>query len=243
MSGAIDFLTTSGYAYIPDDPGFDLTADAEWRLDLALDSWANGTSTQYIATRYDAASNERLWRLFITSVGALRLGLGDGNGAWRTDVSFGNFIKPANNERVQIRITLDADDGSGNTVFTLYERRGSALNNALTDNTGWTLVQTKTIAGIQSWAASTKPVWLATNGDNPGISGATGKYHEFVHWSDITQTTKVCHVDFTDEANAITPYSVWDDLAIANNWTMNGTEGTDYVWDAGLPSMMLLGIG
>lgn len=218
--------TTGSYAYIGDDAAFDPSGDVEWRFDIAPADWTP-EAYQRIIDRYEAGvdSADRQYRISFgisATQQEIWITLEDGAGGWRGD--YGPNITSATfspGQRVQIRITLDADNGSGNTDIYLYTRTGANIAD-LASNTGWTQEGDPydNIPGTQTWSACPDPIAIAGNNID-GAEGWAGKFYRAVMWSDLTQTTKVFDIEFID-ANSSDPWTSWDDYARTGNWTASG---------------------
>lgn len=220
----IQLLTTSGAATLADDAAFDLTNDAEWRFDFSVADYTPAAAL-FLAARYITTGANRNWRIRLDTDSDVLLDTEDGAGAFRITFDM-LFTQPADGVRAQLRLTLDADDGAGNTVVTSYSRTGGAITD-LTSDTGWTQDEVNGgNVGVQTWKATTNPIRLGASSETL-TNGAVGmKFYRAIQWSDITKSTKVYDVTFDDASRV--DADEWNDAARTGNWLLNGTENTDW---------------
>jgi hypothetical protein len=227
MANYLDLLGSGAFS-IEDDAAFDLTADVEVRWDAQGVDWSNG-DFQRIFDRWDAGSNDRTLRVAYTSVGGIVISLGDGAGAFRTNLTLTPSPALINGQRTQFRVQIDADNGSTETEVTIFTRAGSAIQTLDSDD-DWSQVANTTTAGIQSWKATDDAIWAGSSWNTRTSESFTGRLYRLMAWSDLTTTTKFIDVDFTNSTNQTTAgdASEWNDAASANTWDAQGTEGTHW---------------
>lgn len=236
IPGHIHVISFPVRAVLASDASMNLgTGDVEWRLDVALDDWQIAGTNQVLLVRNNTVGDNRNWQIIANDGGTMWLQLANAAGSAVTNfnLSWTTGGLPADGERVQIRITLDSDNGSSQKVISMYSRRGASMQD-LANNTAWTLeVQRTPDAGVQEFKAISEPV--SFNG--LGGPGFTGEMYRALMWKDLTQTTKVFDVDFN---NPRVSGVDWDDAVLAHDhWTMEGTENTDWEW---IPSDEVLGV-
>lgn len=241
MPNSMDIIGAGGYAQIADDAAFDPSGDVEWRFDVFRDDWTANAET-WLASRYETTGNDRQWQVEFEGTGAwIVMQVGASDGTFRATFSVGGLTIPAAGERLQIRVQLDADNGSTETEVTVYTRSGANIA-ALDNDDNWTNEGSATTAGAQTWKATAQPMLLGAK--TAGDSNWDGGFYRYMMWTDLTKTTKVADVDFTDPTTAVTEWSEWDDAASANNWNMQGTEDTDWEYvEVGASNLLLLGVG
>jgi len=230
-AGYLDILTTSARSAIADDAGFDLTNDAEWRVDLAANDWTPAAGATYIVDRWLTTGSFRSWNIDTSTAATMGLSVENGSGAFRATFT-SSFSKPSDGERCQLRWTLDANNGSSQTVVAFYSRRGASIQDLESDS-DWVLEDTDTLGGVQTWKASTSQIALHSQSEGGPANGVLGKYYRAVMWSDLTKTTKCFDVNFGDDANQVGgDPALWDDAARSGNWSVSGVEDTDFAWVA-----------
>jgi hypothetical protein len=229
-NGHILNISSQTHASNAHEPAFNLTADSEWRFDIAPGTWIQPGGA-CIGNRYSAAG--RTWNIFLfdTEPARIRFQIGDSVGAFRATVNhfFTTGGVPADGERVQCRLTLVANNGSNQTVTALYTRRGASIQSLDTDS-DWVLESTNTISGAQVWHTMEMPVILMKGQDSSG--NWRGKFYGFRWWGSINKTNPILNLDFTNPANSLNAptYTSWDDAVSADNWSISGgTKGTN--WD------------
>jgi len=233
--GHIRILTAPGAITNANEPAFNITSNAEWRLDMAPSIWV-AAGTQTLAARYDHNTPRRVWQIILHNAAPRQvrvlLGNADGTGARTFQLPFsatnGTAAEFVDGQRVQLRVRVTANNGSGGTTITLHSRAGANLA-ALSDDANWTLESTTTQSGTQTWLATDLAVrWGSSLGD---LSHTFGGYFGFRWWGSLDKTNPILAVDFTNPANSTNPptYSSWDDAISADHWTIAGTKGTS--WD------------
>jgi hypothetical protein len=230
--GYYDFNTATTRALLADEAGLDATGDVEWRFDVAPDDWTPAAAV-WIADRWQTSGNNRVFRVQILTNGNISVSAGqsDGTSRFTNTLSWDVSGAPSDGERWQLRITLDADNGSGDTILTLYSRPGvDGLD--LEDDTGWTQENQDTITGTHAFmASSASPVALHSTSESgsPGANGFIGKFYRGLMWGDLTKTTKVFDADFTVDNSVGGDEDIWNDLARTGNWTIQGTADSDWI--------------
>ena len=223
--GYLRILTNSGAATLADDAAFDLSGNAEWRVDAAAFDWTP-SAIQFLIDRYIVAGSNRNWRMRLDVDGDFLQDIGDGAGAFRLtgDQAWG---EPANGARAQLRFICLADVG-GTTELHLYTRIGAFIQDLESDS-DWTLADSNTgNAGVQTWKATTNHIRLGSSAEAIG-SSFIGDIYRAVHWSDATKTTKVFDVTFNNVSRISA--TEWNDAARTGHWTINGTENTDWRYE------------
>lgn len=159
-----------------------VTGDAEFLLDFAMDSW--NTSTVDVVGRNGADPN-RVWMIRILSTGVPRLAIYPSG----TNASIINYTCPSvvpftAAQRGQLKITLDVDNGSSQSVATF---------STATDGSTFTTLGTAT--GAVTSLLGTTATGLAMN-VSQGASEFAGKLYRFSFRNGIGGTT-VFDADFT----------------------------------------------
>ena len=222
--GGDGFVTLPGasgnYITAPDSSGLDVTGDIDLRADVSLDDWS--TSYAKLINKFGSAYE----LLLDNGSSSLRM-------AWRTasgSLRFNNSTVPlpvVDGQRLQVRATLDVDNGAGGHRLTFYYRTDPTRS--LSDHSGWTqLGAVINGAGVSSIQADTTNLAL---GSNPVGSSRywAGNYYQALVLNGIGAAgTVVANPDFrtTGQLTSTPPnYSQWTDTA-NNPWTINGTNWT-----------------
>ncbi len=224
VSGAVN-----GYVYIPgaateyptspDVAAIRVAGDLDARVDVAMDDWTPAATSCFIGKWSSGATRSWHFRVEPTT-GRLSLDwTPDGTNA--SGILKISSVAPtiSDGARLQIRATLDVDNGaSGNDVK--FYTRASALGLPLSDNTSWTqLGTTQTTAGITSIYAGVGDRLTIANLDAANFI-TTGKFYEALFMNGINGTV-VFDSNFTTKpvgANTFTESS-----ANAATVTINGT--------------------
>jgi hypothetical protein len=219
LDNYMEFLTATGKSNISNDANWNTDGDIEWRVDIILDDWTPA-STGRILQYWSETGNNRVWVLQITATGLLQVVYGNPTGTgWAGNINlpFTENGVPSDGLRTQLRIQLD----NGNNA-KLYSRRGGYIA-ALDNNDNWALESSPSVSSINLSDNPTNPIELFPD-------GLTGRTYRVLMWTDLTKTTKVLDLDYTDSNNSGGANDeTWDDLASSNNWSMDGTHETD--WD------------
>jgi hypothetical protein len=216
--GFVDLPGVAGnYISAPDHARLDITGDIDLRADVSFDDWQtnNGKLISKLGGAYEF--------LLDKTTGGLRI-------AWRDSVNLKirnstAALPIADGQRLQVRGTLDVDNGSGGHTVTFYYRTNTTLS--LSDHTGWTQLGNPLITtGTTNIRADVSTVALgATPGGNSNFWA--GNYYQAAILNGIAGTT-VANPDFrtTTQLTSTPPnYSQWQDTP-TNPWTINGTAWT-----------------
>jgi glucose/arabinose dehydrogenase len=217
--GSVDLPGVAGnYISAPDNARLDLTGDADFRADVSFDDWQtnNGKLISKMGGAYEF--------LLDKTTGGLRVAWRDSANVLRIRNSTA-ALPIADGQRLQVRGTLDVDNGSGGHTVTFYYRTNTTLS--VTDHTGWTqLGNPLTFTGTTNIRTGNSTVTLGS-----GIGGTAdfwaGNYYQAAIFNGIAGTN-VANPDFrtTTQLTSTPPdYSQWQDTP-TNPWTINGTNWT-----------------
>jgi hypothetical protein len=111
------YYPSDGYAYTTDKAVLDITSDIDIRGDCYPDSWTPTTS-QVLASKFAATSNQRSWYVALTADGELKL-------AWSANGSTilsatSSVAVPSTSGRLAWRVTLDVNNGAAGNTATFY---------------------------------------------------------------------------------------------------------------------------
>jgi PKD repeat protein len=212
--GFVDLPGTAGnYISAPDHSRLDVTGDLDLRADVALDDWQ--TNNAKLVSKMGGAYELMLDK----STGGLRLAFRDSANQLKIRNSTAS-LPVADGARLQVRGSLDVDNGAGGHTVTFYYRTNTTLG--LSDNSGWTQLGSPiTFAGTTT--IKTDGTSLAL-GSSPGGGSSfwSGSYYQA---QILNGTTVAANPDFRTTGQLIsTPpnYSQWRDSP-GNNYTINGT--------------------
>jgi hypothetical protein len=244
---------TSNYLSVPDSAALDITGDIDLRVQVALDSWANGTTNQYLVSKLDGNTNNRSYALNINSAGNIVFAYST---AGTATVTVSSTVVPTITAGTVkwVRATFDADNGaSGNdTRFFTSD-----------DGITWTQVGTTvTNAGVVTLFASTAAVEIGTTNVGTtnfsigkfyraqilnGIDGvpvldvdtsvlATGSATSF---TALTGQTVTINRQTAGRKTTVVTHPVWlfgtdDFMEVNNRWL--GHTGTNYLYLPGVAS-------
>jgi hypothetical protein len=121
----------------PDAPALDITGDLDVRAELAP-NWY-GTDSQNVIGKWDAASNQRSWVVRIERGRLYFVFCGDGTKATAWSLSVALPVLP---ERAAVRVTFDADNGTGSREVRFYW--ATSLSGA------WTMIGVPNVQGAAS---------------------------------------------------------------------------------------------
>jgi len=204
LDGTNDFIET------PDAAALRVTGDLDLRADLAMDDWTP-VSTLFVISKDDLT--QRAYDFDVQTSGSLRL-LWFSGGSVKLGVS---TVAPTvtNGDRLQIRATLDVDNGASGHDVKFYTR---ASGTDLTDDTGWTqLGSTVTTAGTTSIDAATARMTLGAFG-NPAQAFVAGDLYDAVI-KDGIDGTLVARFNPNDAGIGATSVTDSDTGLV---WTING---------------------
>jgi glucose/arabinose dehydrogenase/PKD repeat protein len=219
--GSVRLPGTAGtYISAPDRPVLDVTGDLDIRTDVALDNWAT-TSAKLVTKLGDAYE----FMLNGTTKG-LRLAWYETGGALRIRNSTAT-LTAANGQRLQLRATLDVDNGAGGHTVTFYSRTDTSR--PLTDDTGWTQLGTPlTVTGTSSIRAGTSTIVLGSHvlGDREYWAGNYYRALILAGIGNSSPTAANPTFTTTTQLTSTPPdYTRWTDTA-TNPWTIQGTGWT-----------------
>jgi len=217
--GFVDLPGVAGnYISAPDHPRLDLTGDIDLRADVALDDWQ--TDNAKLISKLGGAYEFLLDR----TSGRLRL-------AWRDAANLLKIrnataaLPVADGERLQVRVTLDVDNGASGHTATFYYRTNTTL--PLGDHTGWTqLGSPVTTSGTTTVKADGTSLALGAS-PGGGSNFWAGNYYQALLLNGIAGTP-AANPDFrtTTQLTTTPPnYSGWQDPQ-TNPYTINGTQWT-----------------
>ncbi len=207
--------TAGSYVSAPDAARLDVTGDIDIRADVALDDWSNssGKFTAKLGDAYEFMLNG--------TTRGLRIAWFESGGALRIRNS-STALPVSNGQRLQIRVTLDVDNGAGGHTVTFYYRTDTTPSLAV--HTGWTQLGTPVIfSGVSSIRAGTSAIALGAH-----VGGTkefwAGNYYQAAIFDGIAGTA-AANLDFrtTSQLTSTPPnYTQWTDPP-GNNWTLQGT--------------------
>jgi hypothetical protein len=133
-------------------------------------------------------------------------------------------VPVADGGRLQVRATLDVNNGAGGHTATFYYRTDTSLD--LESNQGWTqLGSPVATGGITSIGANGTQLVLGADSDGIGNHFA-GRYHQALVTAGFNPPTGVgADPDFRTTSQLISSppnYSQWRD-SVNNTWTLNGS--------------------
>jgi hypothetical protein len=199
-SGLVLGGVAANSASTPDSAALSVTGDIDIAVRVGLNSWTSPPVSAYLLDKY-IVSSQRSYQLFVGTNGLLRLNWSDnGTNVYSSTSSVVTGITDGASK--WIRVTLDVDDGAGNSATNFYTADDSA-----TYPTSWTqLGATITRAGTTNIFNSTNAL---TVGPPSGTSGSSGTFYRSIVKDGIGGTT-VFDADFatqTAEALAFTESS------------------------------------
>lgn len=216
----MEMFTDAGYTIAPWDSGIPLTGDLEIRLDLAADDWIPDTNilNTFMAHGFTNLSDFR-WYVGIGQDARL---LANTRGVGGNTRSYESSVLTWPDARYQLRFTLNRNDGV-NSVGTWY-RRSPTLG--LEEDTGWAVVGQHFLSTLTDLRNVQAPLVTMANFFEPSVVGAEGKLYRFLLYDGISGPI-VADLNF-DNATP-TETEVWDDQAQLRLWSMQGSEGIDWL--------------
>ena len=201
---------------LADSAALDITGDLDLRAEVALKNWVPGSPGTYFMSKRNTTH-------------AYSFGMNAANqlqANWYT-ATVASFVSStalptvAQGGRLQVRYTLDVDNGASGHDVTFYTR---APGTALTIDTGWTqLGDVVTTAGVTSIDSTDDPF---TIGDYRPIGGVpvTGRVY-YIMVKDGINGTVALYVDFTKlTADELAAASFTERSANQATVTLNGDE-------------------
>lgn len=195
------------YLYVEDGPTLDITGDLDLRIDLAADDWSNGD--QMLLSKIHTGHPSTAYGLRLTGLGYLRLTWSEDGTTWIEKVS-GLPVPAADGERLQVRATLDVDNGAGGYDVTFYTR-GSYEE-------AWVQLGS-TITGGVTTSVHAGTARLEIGSRNHGtVWNLTGKVYA-AEVRDGVDGTVVASFDATDRSRLAEPFNTYTDPQ-GNTWTL-----------------------
>ncbi len=151
----------------PDAAALDILTDMELRIDVDLEDYTPAT-TGYLMSKWGSGTS-RSWRWFVRTTGVISFSV-------TPDGTFGNLVdydltsdpSLVNGQRYQLRMVFDADAGGGNSTASFYSRTGGAIVD-LAVSTGWTLIETVTVADTGGIFAGTDVLQVFSTGADEAL--------------------------------------------------------------------------
>lgn len=168
----------------PDAASLDVTSgDMYFALDIEANDYTAG-GNQTLISKFEITGNQRSWGFDINPSGQMRW-------YWSTDGSATvtktcAYVLPwANSQAGAVRVTHDADNGSGVTEIKFYTATSIAIGD-------WVLRDTQTQAGIATIFNSTAPLRIGARdaGNNP----FSGRIYNVVWANNLTGATPILNI-------------------------------------------------
>jgi hypothetical protein len=208
--------SAGGYVWSPDSDRLDVTGDIDMRVDVALDDWAtnSGKFISKLGASYEFMLNG--------TTRGLRMAWYEQGGALRIRNSTAS-LPVAGGDRVQLRVALDVDNGSGGHTTTFYYRTDTSQ--PLTSHSGWTqLGDPVTVSGVSSIRSGGSNLVMGSH-VNGNVEFWSGRFHRALIIDGVGAAgTVVANPDFTTTSQMVsTPpdYTTWRDTP-GNIWTLTG---------------------
>lgn len=217
------------YVSTPDSATLHITGDLDLRADVLLADWTpTGTPTVLIGKW--GGGSQRAFHF--------RIGNGSGNGNlqlnWTADgnapgILVGSSVAPtiADGARLQVRVTLDVDNGAAGNDVKFYTR-DPALGLNLTNNTSWVqLGTTQTTPGVTSVFPGTDVLYL--NGFTAASWEREMNYYQAVVMNGINGTVVA---EFNASNSTFQATGVYTDTVGTNAgvWTANRPASSGALW-------------
>lgn len=158
------------YLVVGNDAAFNVTGDAEWIIDVAMDDWTPSAAVDLVI-RGNADPN-RAFQVRLQTNGTVGLSWWpSGSSASGISVASTGTVPFADGQRGQIKISLDVDNGSGQYAVTMATS---------TDNTTWTPLTMPAMptVGTTSLPSVTAAIGVFY-GDFAGAQPFSGKGYRF----------------------------------------------------------------
>jgi hypothetical protein len=182
------------YASVPDAAALDILGDIDLRIDCAANNWTAGAFQMLVYKNVSPYTTGYGLRIK-NSGGIIQLVWGNGSAEVVKESTAAPTV--SNYGRLQLRATLDVDDGAGNNVVTFYTR---ASGTSLSVDTGWTqLGNAVTTAGTTSIGNSSAVLRV---GDREGGLLFAGRVYQTVIKDGIAGTTAL-NIDFSQSAKKL----------------------------------------
>lgn len=154
---------TTGWAETPDSAKVSVTGDIDIRVDVYM---PNAPSPDWtFVSKYPLASGQCSYILWVRSTGQLVMSWSQ-DGTAAPGASASSTANIAFGKRIQIRATVDMDNGAGGHTVTFYTNGGADSELA-----SWTQLGTAvTAAGVSSIFDGTSPLRVAVQDETTGTS-------------------------------------------------------------------------
>ena len=201
--------SAGAYASTPDTGQLDITNDAEVRVEADLVSWATG-APQSLVSKYVTGTNDRSYRLRVSSTGALQWQWSVNGTAAGNATATSTEVIPADAGRLAVRVWFDADNNAGGRSVRFYTADRI-------DADSWTqLGGTITSGGTSSIYAGDAPLEVGSVNDG-AAEFATG----VIYAAEVRPglgSNKVCDVDFRGHATGTQEFTDASGLV----WSVHG---------------------
>jgi hypothetical protein len=147
--------------FAPDSAAVSILGDIDLRADIAASDYTP-SATQSLIAKFRGDTNQRSYMMQILSTGLVRLVTNPVGNSGAANVVFDSTVAPTVTDfsRIQIRATLDVDDGAGNKTATFYTRTDGDISSS----SGWTQLGTAvTTAGTTSIFDGTEVLNIGSN--------------------------------------------------------------------------------
>lgn len=195
----------SGTATTPDTASLDLTGDMDLAVEADTDWYAPGS--HMLLAKWDAASADRSYN-FRFGDGLLKLAFANPT----VGQTFTVTLPPGIPSRAAVRVTYDANDGSGNQAYSFYW--AASLDGP------WTLISSGTRSGLFTIGNSSAPLSIApadlTQQNDPRYP-VVGRVYRAQVRNGIAGTL-VADPDFRSLADGATSFTD----STGKTWTVNG---------------------
>lgn len=170
--GYVELSGVSGdYISTPDSAALSFSTDIEVVMRVRPDDWT-AAAGQTLAGKYVSTGNQRTWRFYVSTAGAIGL-TASANGTAVTSVTVTPTVAMTDAAWVWLRMRLDLTDGA-NSVATLETAADTGDN---VEPLSWTANGTNTGTTIAGLFDSTAPLEIGSfaNGASERLSGRVGR--------------------------------------------------------------------
>ena len=211
--------TAGNYPSTPDHADISVTGDIDLRVDVALDDWTPAAQG-YLINKNNFGS-DRSYYFYVTTDGKLVLTVSPDGTAGTLKIATSTVAVAAtagvsDGGRLQVRVTLDVDNGAAGYDVKFYYRTDGDIESS----TGWTqLGTTVTGAGTTSIFNGTQDLVV---GNNPNGNAIIGRVYRAQVYSGIGGTLAA---DFRGDLGNVGPRyrdstgKVWTFNGSAYSWT------------------------
>jgi hypothetical protein len=158
-NSAVNVLALNGVAgntASAPDAAYYTNGDIDVRIDLAANDYTPSGAQVLKAKRF-AGSGQASWQFVLDSTGVLQITYST-DGSTLVAMTSTASVSASDFERINLRATLDVDNGAGGKTAAFYTR---AAGLSLGDNTGWVQLGTSvTTAGTITLFNGTDPVYI-----------------------------------------------------------------------------------